>query len=267
MHVALHPSLLATGALWELPAGGGRPVPVPVDRPQVCLVVDVLRASTSLVTLVDRGAGPIYIAASVDAARRLGASRDGAFREAPPVMAGELEGLAPPGFDFGNSPAEFAAAEVRGRPVVFVTTNGTAAIRTVQHLGPVLIGAMRNGVAAAAEAWESAREAPSDITLVCAGREGGFGIDDAYCAGYLTSRLLDHGPFELTDGAAAALQLYRAEPDTLALFTRAAAGQNVIRLGLDADVAYCAERDRTSAVPRLGRELAVVPEHEEVEQP
>jgi len=244
LHVAFHPSLLATGAV----------VPVPADRPQVCVVVDVLRASTSLVTLVERGAGPIHIATSVAAARESPVARAGA------VLAGEQEGVAPPGFDFGNSPVELARAPVRGRPVVFVTTNGTAAIQAVRRLGPVLVGAMRNATAVAAEAWAAAQASASDLTIVCAGREGGFGFDDAYCAGVLVSRLLPLGTLELTDGAAAALQLFRAEPDAEAVFTRSAAGQNVIRLGLGADVAFCAARDRSTAVPRLGRELRMLEE-------
>lgn len=254
LHVAFHPSLLATGALWEPRKPGLPPTPVPADRPQVCVVVDVLRASTSLVTLVERGAGPIYIAPSVTSARARRYSRDGA------VMAGEEEGLAPAGFDYGNSPVELSNAQVRGRPVVFVTTNGTAAIRAVQSLGPVLVGAMRNSQAVMAEASKAAREGGVDVTIVCAGREGGFGVDDAHCAGYLASRLLEDARYDLTDGAVAALQLYRSEPDTTAAFTRAAAGQNVIRLGLGADVAYCAERDTSSAVPRLGRELRILDE-------
>ncbi|MDQ7843638.1 MAG: 2-phosphosulfolactate phosphatase [Armatimonadota bacterium] len=244
LHVAFHPSLLLTGAL----------DPAPVDRPQVCVVVDVLRASTSLVTLVERGADGVYIAPSVAVAR----ARKGELPRV--VMAGEEGGLAPEGFDYGNSPVELAAAEIRGRPVIFVTTNGTAAIRAVAGLGPVLIGAMRNGAAAAAEAFRLARAAGSDVTLVCAGREGGFGLDDAYCAGYLTSRLLEHGPFDLTDGAEAALLLYRSEPDTLAVFLRAAAGRNIVRLGLQADVSYCARRDCSSVVPTVGRELRLVEE-------
>lgn len=254
LHVAFHPSLLATGALWESPGPGMPPAPIPVKRPQVCVVVDVLRASTSLVTLVERGAGTIYIASTVASARESPYSRDGA------VMAGEEEGLAPRGFDYGNSPVELSQAVVRGRPVVFVTTNGTAAIRAVQTLGPVLVGAMRNGMAVTAEAAKDARQVEADVTIVCAGREGGFGIDDAYCAGYLTSRLLDHARFDLTDGAAAALMLFRSEPDALGVFTRAAAGQNVMRLGLGADIAYCAERDTSDAVPRLGRELRILDE-------
>src|SRR3970282_1620222 len=97
--VACHPSLLPTGAL----------IPVPVERPQVCVVIDVLRASTSLVTLVERGAGSIYIAPSVERARAAARGLPGA------VTAGEAGGLAPEGFDFGNSPVEFSTADVRGR--------------------------------------------------------------------------------------------------------------------------------------------------------
>ena len=242
LHVAFHPSLLATGA---------QP-PVPITRPQVCLVVDVIRASTTLVTLVERGAALIHIANSVAAARASAAARDGA------VMAGEQEGLAPPGFDYGNSPVEVSRAEVSGRPVVFVTTNGTAAIRAVRALGPVLIGALRNATAAAAEAVAWSQERSCDLTIVCAGREGAFGIDDAYCAGALADRILRHGTFEPTDGADGALRLYRTEPDARAVFTRAAAGQNVIRLGLRHDIDYCAETDASMVVPRLGRELRML---------
>jgi len=244
LHVAFHPSLLATGALDA----------VPPARPQACVIIDVLRASTSLITLVERGADAVYIAPSVEHARAAAPALHRA------VLAGEEEGLAPPGFEYGNSPVELSAADVRGRPVVFVTTNGTTAIRAVAHLGPVLIGAMRNGEAAAARAWDTAQRSESDVTIVCAGREGGFGLDDAHCAGYLASRLLEHGGLDLTDGAAAAIALFRAEPDTLAVFTRAAAGQNVIRLGLGADVAYCAQRDCSTAVPMLGRELKMLEE-------
>ncbi|HXF82649.1 MAG TPA: 2-phosphosulfolactate phosphatase [bacterium] len=245
LHVAFHPALLATGAV----------VPPPVERRQLCVVIDVLRASTSLVTLVERGAGPIYIAHTVAQARA-------AARVLPGVLlAGETGGLPPEGFDRGNSPVELARAETAGRAVIFVTTNGTAAIRAVHRLGPVLIGAMRNGPALAAAVQALLEDDPMDVTLVCAGREGGFGLDDAYCAGYLAGLLLEGRGFDLTDGTLAALALYRHEPDTQAVFTRAAAGQNVIRLGLAADVAYCAQRGSSPAVPRLGRELRLLEEN------
>ena len=142
--------------------------------------------------------------------------------------------------------------------MVFVTTNGTTAIRAVQALGPVLVGALRNVTAAAAEAVALSQERSCDLTIVCAGREGAFGIDDAYCAGALVERILRHGTFEPTDGAGGALRLYRTEPDARVVFTRAAAGQNVIRLGLRRDLDFCAEVDVSKVVPRLSRELRML---------
>src|SRR5256885_1088414 len=99
-----------------------------------------------------------------------------------------------------------------------------------------------------------------DLAVVCAGREGAFSIDDAYCAGYLADALLAYGSADLTDGAIAALRLYRSEPDALAIFSQSAAARNVVRLGLTDDVAYCAQRNVSEVVPRLGRELYLVEE-------
>lgn len=220
---------------------------------QVSVVIDVIRASTSLITLVDRGAARILIASDVAAARSAAAQYAGA------VLAGELEGLAPPGFHYGNSPVELSRAAVGDRPVIVVTTNGTAAIRAVEENGPVLVGAMRNSAAVTSEAWETAAGEQADLTLVCAGREGAFGIDDAYTAGYLASRLMDlHHGWTLTDSTEAALRLFRGEPDPAVLFRVSAAGKNVISLGLAPDVDFCAQRDRSASVPTLGRELTVL---------
>jgi len=242
LHVAFHPSLLATGT---------QP-PVPPTRPQVCVAVDVMRASTTIIAFLERGASRIYIASGVEAARAGAAMIDGA------VLAGEQDAVAPPGFDYGNSPVEVSRVELEGRAVIFATTNGTAAIRAVQALGPVLIGALRNAGAVADEAAAASRDEACDLTIVCAGREGSYGIDDAYCAGALTDRILARSSFDLTDGAEAALRLYRSEPDARALFARSAAGRNIIRLGLGPDVDYCAESDASTVVPRLGRELRML---------
>lgn len=241
LHVAFLPSLMLPGR-----SSGA--------QGQVCVVVDVIRASTTLITIVERGAARIFIAGDVASARQAAASLDGVIR------AGEEDGLAPSGFNFGNSPVELARAPLAGRQVIFVTTNGTAAIRAVRDAGAVLVGALRNGAAACREAWETVTARGGDLTIVCAGREQAFGIDDAYCAGYLVHGLLQRGSPEMTDAATAALRLYRAEPDTLALFTQSAAGQNVRRLGLGGDVAFCAQRDVSQVVPRLGRELFLLEE-------
>ncbi len=242
LHVAFLPSLV-------LPRRSGS-----AEGGQVCIVVDVIRASTTLVTMVERGARQVCIAGDVASARQAAAAHEGA------LLAGEAEGLAPPGFAYGNSPVELSRVPLAGRTVVFVTTNGTAAIRAVRDADSMLVGALRNGAAVSREAWEAAKALGDDLTIVCAGREGAFGIDDAYCAGYLVQCLLQMGSPDLTDAAAAAARLYRSEPDALALFSQSAAGRNVVRLGLTADVPFCAARDASEVVPRLGREIFLLEE-------
>jgi 2-phosphosulfolactate phosphatase len=226
--------------------------PLVPPSPQVCVVVDVIRASTTLVTLLDRGAGDVLIAGHVEAARQYAARHPGT------ILAGEELGLAPRGFHYGNSPVELSHAEIGGKPVVFVTTNGTAAIHAVDSRGPVLVGALRNAAAVTREAARIARSLDAGITIVCAGREGAFGIDDAYTAGCLIDLLQAEGDGEMTDGALAALRLFRSEPDAAALFLLSAAGRNVAGLGLADDVTYCAQRDLSTAVPALGRELRLL---------
>ncbi len=220
----------------------------------VALVVDVLRASTSLVTLVERGCAAIRLAPSVAAARRAAA------REPRPLLVGEEGGLPPPGFDYGNSPVELAAAPLEGRSVIFATTNGAPALHAAAAADAVLVACLRNATAAAHTAWEVSGEA--GIVVVCAGRAenpGGFGVDDLYAAGVLVQRLSDLGALELTDGAQAARLLATAEPDPLRMLLRSAAGQSLLRLGLEKDVVYAAEVDRSAAVPRLGRDLTLLP--------
>jgi 2-phosphosulfolactate phosphatase len=240
LDVAFVPSLASPGPHPALPARARARL--------VCIVVDVIRASTSLITMVERGATQVFIAGAIDTARAA-APRLGA------VLAGEQDGLAPPGFDYGNSPVELSHAPLEGRSVVFVTTNGTAAIRAVTDASAVLVGALRNGEAVCREAWAAATAQGDNLTIVCAGREHGFGIDDAYCAGYLVHRVLQVGSPELTDAAMAAAALFRSEPNALAVFSQSAAGRNVVRLGLTEDIAYCAQQNVSRVVPRLGREL------------
>lgn len=238
--------------------------PAPLDASTaVAIVVDVLRASTSLVTMVERGGGPVYVAPTVDAARRAAADINSpaalhaAGGGSRPLLVGEERGLPPEGFDYGNSPAELAAAPIAGRTVIFATTNGTPALHAAAGAAIVLVGCLRNAGAAAQAAWQATAEGEV-IVIVCAGRSenpGGFGLDDLYAAGVIARHLRQLGEVTLSDGAEAALLVASAEPDPLRLFRRTAAGRHIARLGLEADVAFAAEVDRVRAAPRLGRDL------------
>lgn len=215
-------------------------------RGVVCIVVDELRASSTIVSLLEHGARAVVPAASVAEARRLAAGNGD-------LMAGERNVIRPPGFDFGNSPAEIDGADLAGRTVVLSTRNGTAVLRALRVGAPVVIGCLLNASACARAALALGRETDATIGIVCAGRRGVFAIDDAIAAGYLVERLLATGPgaIELTDAAVAARQLWQTTPDIAAAFRDSTSGRILAQHRLDADLAYCLAADSSSVVPVL----------------
>jgi len=219
-------------------------------RRRAVVFIDVLRATTSLLVLLERGCAEVLIAPSVEAARR--------YRSAHPsvLAAGEQGGRAPEGFDFGNSPVAFAKGDLAGRRVVLATTNGTRAMHVARDVPLALVGCLRNRSAAAREVVAAAAQAGLDITLVCAGREGRFSLDDAYTAGAIVNAALSDPAaaelVDLTDAAVAARSLYDAFPDAEVMFRTTRAGQNLLNIGLVEDLPYCAEQDRSVLVPRVG---------------
>jgi 2-phosphosulfolactate phosphatase len=249
-------------------------------RCRVTVVVDVLRATTSILTLFERGCAEVLVAPTVDAARRFaevaGGQAVAADPSGPPVFAGgrtrrtaggvrtagEQGGLAPEGFDFGNSPAAFAHADVAGTRIVMATTNGTRAFHAVREAPVVLAGCLRNRRAAARAAVDAAIQGGLDVTIVCAGREGRFSLDDAYTAGGITSAVVDYLadriPCRTTDAVLAAETLYRSWPDAATLFRLTAAGRNVLAIGLAEDLGYCAVPDCSELVPRVGTGVSLL---------
>lgn len=237
------------------------PRDVSASAGRVCVVLDVLRASSTLVTLLEQGAAPLYVAESVEAARAL-ADRL-ASRGARPLLCGEVGGLPPAGFDHGNSPTELARVPLRGRPVVLATSNGTRALAALAAAPAVLVGCFRNAAAVAARGLVLARALGADLTLVCAGDAHGtaFSLEDAVAAGCLAERALaTAGDLVPDDAALAARRLWHAygggrAPAAAAAeaFAAAAHGRELAALGFAADLAYCAQTDVSQAVPRLVR--------------
>ena len=218
---------------------------------RVAVVLDVLRASSTMVTLFDRGAVSIGLAASVDAARSEARQVLG-----PRVLCGEVGGLPPYGFDYGNSPSEFAELDFSGKHVVMATTNGTAAVRACVSASAVLIGCLLNANAVIREALDLLGELEG-LTLVCAGRQGQFVLDDAVAAGYLCHIFLNETrvrgvAVSQTNSAAAAYRLYHSYPNLTAALNESASAQALLPLRLGADVGYCARTSTTKRVPRLG---------------
>jgi 2-phosphosulfolactate phosphatase len=220
-------------------------------RGTVCIVVDVLRASSSIVTLFDRGCRSVVPARSVAEARRLA-------REYGYVLAGERDGLAPPGFDFSNSPSELTRAELEGKTVVLTTSNGTAVLRRLTHAPAVLIGCLLNATACCQQALALAERYNANLGIVCAGQHGYFVLDDGVCVGFLVEtvvRLLQSrgGECVLGDAAQAARQLWRSYPDLDTAFRESASGRRVLEIELEEDITFCTRPDVSRVVPILVR--------------
>jgi 2-phosphosulfolactate phosphatase len=206
------------------------------------LVVDVLRASTTIVTALDNGcAGVVSVADPAEAHRRARALGAGA------LLAGERKGLMIEGFDLGNSPLEMTRERVGGKTLVFTTSNGTRALLATRTAAAVGVATLINLSAAAAWAHGGGR----DVTVVCAGEVGRVSLEDKVCAGLLVDSLLGHEPAaELTDAARDAVEMareYRKAPARLA--GDSSWGRHLTAAGRAADLAACLVLDTMTLVP------------------
>ena len=232
----------------------------------IAIVIDVLRASTTIVTALAHGATGVRPVLTVEVARALAAGF-GAGSDSGVLLGGERGGLRIDGFDLGNSPLEYARARVAGRRIVITTTNGTAAVDACTDASEVLIGAIVNRAAAAARARELAvAHGTSSIHLVCAGTDGEVTEEDRLAAGAILDAAghLPGGSDDTLDASAtAALETFRgvlsAAADTgaasaiTAAFAMSRGGRNLIELGMRADLPAAAAIDSLRVVPRLDR--------------
>jgi len=215
----------------------------------VCVVFDVLRATSVMVTGLAHGAAGFVPVAEIAEAIQ---SRT---RYPEALLAGERNGLritaALSGgveFDLGNSPREYRTPRVRGRTIISTTTNGTRALRACAAAPTVAISSFLNLEATAQ--WLK-RLSPPRITLICAGTAESTALEDVLCAGALTERLPGAA---LADSATLARSAYRESSENL--LAAIAASQNARRLleneELKADVEFCLQRDLHNFVATLG---------------
>ena len=205
-------------------------------RGAAAVAIDVLRASTTLTAALAAGARSVLAVGELDEARALAAEG-----EVRPLLAGERNCLAPEGFDLGNSPLEMTAQRVRGRELVATTSNGTRALLWGAGAERLLLAGFVNLEASA----RRLARASGDVHLVCAGADGRPTLDDVACAGALARRLFELRPdLEPDDGTQIALAA--APRDAAALLTlllESGPGRRLVRLGMDADVRFAAQRD------------------------
>lgn len=224
----------------------------------VCIVIDVLRATTVIAALFESGCPRVYAAAAHDTARAF-ARRNGY------ALCGETEGYKEPDFDYGNSPVEFAALDFSGRPAVLSTTNGTKATAAVAGAKRVFLGAAVNRMATARAAWNAARELGADLMVVCSGTRDRYTLEDATVAGlYVEALAAQAGPWEAPvqdDAAITARRLWEKEPNLLRGWMEGVHARTLADRGFGEDLGYCAQIDVLAHVPTLvpETEIASVP--------
>jgi 2-phosphosulfolactate phosphatase len=210
------------------------------------VVIDVIRATSTICQALDAGYERVWCAAEVEDAR--------ALREADVTLGGERLGVRIDGFDLGNSPSEYL--EPRTSTLALSTTNGTRAIVTAaERCDRVYIASLLN----LAAVTDVARSDGDDVAVFCAGVKGAFALDDAYVAGRVAESL----GFERSDAAEAALRLARSYSGAEQAFRASRSGRDLIEHGpeLEADIARCARESVLDVVPRLVGMYGVVAEH------
>jgi 2-phosphosulfolactate phosphatase len=207
------------------------------------VVIDVLRATSSIIHALANGARHVLPVASVeDAARK--AEQIG--RDAV-LLCGERDCEPIRGFQLGNSPLEFTEERVGGRPLVMTTTNGTRALLAAAGASRCYVGALLNVSAVAARLLEDGE----DALLLCAGREGAFALEDAACAGRILRAVRAGGGRPVRNDAARAAEGLARRPPDERLLAGTAAGRRLKEIGRTDDIAFCAREDLFEVVPVL----------------
>ena len=225
-----------------------------LDPEATVVVVDILRATSAICAAFANGANAIIPVAEVEEAKRC---KDNGY-----LVAAERDGVVLDFADFGNSPFNFKPEIVKGKSIVYSTTNGTRAIHMAAQCREVVIGSFLNYSAVAAYLGQHGGK----VIVFCSGWKGRFSLEDSVFAGALVERLLgDYGYSTTCDSAIAALDLWQlAKPNLIGYIQKAAQRSRLRTMGLDDVIDFCHTPDYTNIVPRFdGRSL--IPSSENLE--
>lgn len=212
---------------------------------RVAVVIDVLRATTTICTALANGADTVVPVLTPEEARQVAADNP----ERRFLLGGERQAVLISGFHHGNSPLEYTESRVKGRPILFTTTNGTRAIRRAAGADRVYVASFLNAPAVARELSRLER----DVAICCAGTHDQFSLEDTACAGAILGLLSGPGvALEINDMGQVAREIFHRYDGRLGdLLHLSEHGQHLLKLGLQEDLLLCAQLGTVNLLPRF----------------
>jgi 2-phosphosulfolactate phosphatase len=205
----------------------------------IVVVIDILRATSAMVTAIANGANSMIPVATVEEAK--------ALQQQGYLAAAERNGEKIEGFDFGNSPVSYLDQPIQDKTIVISTTNGTQAIAAAKQAKQVVVGAFLNAEAVI----QYLKDQKSDVLFLCAGWKNKFNLEDTLFAGHIANALLASGDFETEcDSTIAAGVLYQhAEKDIYGFLAHSSHRNRLAHLNLEADIRFCLQLNQYNVVP------------------
>ncbi|GKU79663.1 2-phosphosulfolactate phosphatase [Paenibacillus sp. L3-i20] len=216
---------------------------------KTALVIDVLRATSTIVTALSAGATSVVPAETVMDARAMQLPGD--------ILGGERFCRKIAGFDLGNSPNEYTEQSVGGRRIILTTTNGTRGIHKSMRADHIIVASLLNAEACARYALELRR----DIVILCAGSHDDFAIEDGLCAGLLLDCLKKQSsnPIDVDDFGHAMHSLYRDRADRVfETLLNSLSGKRLQKLGSRDDIETCSTINKINHVPYLNGDQLIL---------
>ena len=208
----------------------------------IYIVIDAMRATTTMTVMFEAGARKVL------AAQTLEQAREAAEKVPGRMLCGERHTKTPPGFDYGNSPAQFAQLDLSQRELILTTSNGTRALFACPERSTRLAGCFYNAQAVTTLALEIASKRQSNIAIVCAAEYGYFALEDSTCAGYMAQELQrQYQDLSCPDNVQAAITLYESYP-AARLLECAQSARDLKATGQERDLDYCVRKNASQCV-------------------
>jgi len=211
---------------------------------KLVVIIDVLRASSTIVSALANGCRGFIPILSPDKAKKKAQE----FEKERVLLGGEREGIKIEGFDLGNSPREYKREVVKDKTIIFSTTNGVKTLEMVKGAHRIIIGSFLNLQAVC----NYCANYTGDILIICAGKEGRFSLEDAACAGMIINSLreVSLGGHQEVDANLTAQLLYKKfDNNILEILRKSQHGRYLESIGLDEDLKFCSQLDFFRIVP------------------